>query len=581
MLSKQQFSSLIKENFLWPGYNWSLRNTIDGLVGGSNEYIDGIVEILIDYLYQRYLYVEDFTKILDINTTDSDKEEIRIKSKNTLPVGTIINIYGTINYNKKYVIFNAIDSDYIYIRDIYTYEEIKNTSYYTVISPDGYTESSPNYFEECLAENLGDVNNSVYLPLMSHKTGLRYNPNLSIEENRRLVKSAISIYKIKGTILSIKRVMSILGFACDVIEPYKLMLQYGKSSYNSQSHFQDWKLYHDGVFEIITDNISINDYSKQISALVQPAGTRLIGRANIYLGLLPVLEDIIIKRSNSYFIELFVQCFKYGNIFDALSADRTRSGRTELRGIFADISTYLDVTTQYRRVWDSTIFSFRDLSEPILKIVPAGSFSQAIGAYSSISTLVMGWSSEYDETSPLDKQLELLVISRDERPARRSEVANKRSGSASMSGLDGDHWDWKPYTFLSSEVVTPIIAEDVIKLPIEIDVEFNSISSFVQYSGTVLDVNRLSSGFRNIYGIEIILGYRYPTLEDWEEKIYWMWTDFTCSADLSSGKLFQKQSQDFYHELLTFKYHYNTEYFNETKYLSGNMSCDDIEIIVV
>ena len=92
MLSKQQFSSLIKENFLWPGYNWSLRNTIDGLVGGSNEYIDGIVEILIDYLYQRYLYVEDFTKILDINTTDSDKEEIRIKSKNTLPVGTIINI---------------------------------------------------------------------------------------------------------------------------------------------------------------------------------------------------------------------------------------------------------------------------------------------------------------------------------------------------------------------------------------------------------------------------------------------------------------------------------------------------------
>ena len=255
---------------------------------------------------------------------------------------------------------------------------------------------------------------SIFLPHIGYKVGLRYDPSLTIDENRRFIKSAIDIYRIKGSILSIKRVMTLLGYSCEVVEPHKLMMKYGISKYNFIDHYQDWRYYHDGVFEIVTDNVSLNKYKDTISNLVQPVGTRLVARANINLGLVPFLGDVITEYSNSYFTELIVKLFKAGSIFDEITYERTRSGNVDLFGIYADMGIELGSVVGFRRVWDSQIFSLSDLSVPNIVINPARRYSVTQGAFSGDTSLVTGWTCPYDELSQLDVQLDLLLTSKNE-----------------------------------------------------------------------------------------------------------------------------------------------------------------------
>lgn len=580
MLSKQQFSTLIKQNYLWPGYDWFLRNTVNGLEGASNIYIDGTLEILIDYMYQQYVYAQKFTNIFSVNTADTDKEEIRLRVARSIPVGTIIRVYGTINYNNEYVTLDSKGQDsvnYIYVGDTFTYEIIPDTAYYTVVSADSYTESAPSYFLTGPVERIGDIGSPVFLPYLSLKNGLRYDPSLTIYQNRKFTKSAIPIYRIKGSILSIKQVMNLMGYACNVVEPFKLTLRYGISAYLDQHHYQDWKYYHDGVFEIVTDDISFNDYQYKITSLVQPVGTRLVGRANINLGLLPILGDIITRYSDSYFIEAIIQAQKSGNIFDSLSERRTRSGDVELWGLYADVGLEIDPVLAFRKIWDSQVFSGADLLEPIIDIMPAARYSDNIGALSGEVQLVKGWTSKYDELTPLDIQLEANITTKNERPARRSEFA-KRSGEMAMSGLDGDSWEWKPYFILNSDEPIKIINENPIVEALDVSPVLENFVSFYDTTGQVLSVSRVLSGARNIYGIEIVVGYRYITLADWEEKVYWMFTDFTNEIDFDIQSEVKGQTHLIYYDTPIVQYGYLANKADDSAYYSGTTTCLDIQV---
>lgn len=578
MLSKQQFSDLIKNNFLWPGHSWYLRNTINGLEGASNVYFDGTLEILIDYLYQQYSYTQKFTDIFSIDTSDTDKEEIRLRVANSLSVGTHIKVYGTINYNNEYITLNPGELDstnYIYVGDTFIYEVIPETAYYTTISSDGYTESSPIYFLEGAVERVGDIANPTFLPYLSLKNGLKYDSLLNIYQNRKFVKSAIPIYRIKGSTLSIKRVMNLLGYECDVIEPYKLMLRYGVSKYSDQHHFQDWQYYHDGVFEIVTDNVSLSNYKDEITSLVQPVGTRLVGRANINLGLLPFLGDIITRYSDSYFIESIVKASKGGNIFDNLLG--ARSGNVELWGLYTDAGIEIEPVIAFRRIWDSQVFSGTDLLEPVLVTMPAGRRSDNVGPLSGDVQLVTGWDSVYDELTPLDIQLEALITTKNERPARRSEFA-KRSGEMAMSGLDGESWEWKPYFILDSDEPVRIVNDNPIKEVIDVSPTIESYISFYDTTGKTLSVNRVLSGARTIYGIEIVVGYRVITLEDWQEKVYWMFTDFTNEVALGEDIEPISQTHIIYYDAPIIQYGYRGNQPEDFNYYSGRTTCLDINI---
>lgn len=592
MLSKQQFSELIKKNYMWPGYDWYLKSTSNGLESASNEYINNTIEIIIEYLYQKYIYIQLFSNIFDLNKTDTDKEIIGIKSTNhQLSPGDVIRIYGTLNYNGEYPVLNSplsiphfqkweSISDYIFIGNTYIQETISDSCYYTIVSPDKYTESNPYYFDNNFSVvRCNDISDPIYLPSIGYKVGYLYDPSLTISENRRFIKSVIDIYRIKGSILSIKRVMGLLGYSCEIFEPFKSILKYGRSRYDFTHHYQDWRYYHEGVFEVITDGISIDKYKNQISSLVQPVGTRMVARSNLDLGLLPFLGDIETEYSHSYFTELLVKIYKSGNIFDSISTQRTRSGNVDLHGLYADIGLEIGNVPNYRKVWDSQIFSLSDLSIPIIIVNPARRFSQTQGSFSSDTSNVTGWESPYDETSRFDLQLDIQLNIKNERPAMRSEFA-KRSGDFAMSGLDGNSWSWKPYYLIHYENPIQAIPEGGIENPIDAIINLDGYAEYPTYSGNILSDNKNFSGRRNIYGIEIITGYRFLTLEDWENKLYWMWDDVSIIIDFSYECQCLDQVTDIVVDPEIISFYPTDKTRSSIFYFSGKFICYDIEIVI-
>ena len=578
MLSKLQFADLIKTNFMWPGYNWYLKNTANGLEGASNEYIDGTIDIILDYFYQRYVYIQRFTDIFDLDKADIDKEKVGIKSSNSKVVtGDLIRIYGTQNYDGEYEVIDN-SSGYVYVGNSYIPEIIPNSAYYTVVSLDRYTESDATYFDSNVpVENSVSSNTPVFLPHIGYKIGLRYDPALTIDENRRFIKSAIDIYRIKGSILSIKRLMTLMGYECEVVEPHKLVMRYGISKYDFIHHYQDWRYYHDGVFEIVTDNISLNQYKETISTLVQPVGTRLVARANINLGLVPFLGDVLTEYSNSYFTELRVRLLKAGNIFDEFSHERTRSGNVDLFGLYADIGVELGEIVGFRRVWDSRLFSLSDLSTPNIIVNPARRYSVTQGAFSSDTSTITGWTCPYDELSQLDIQLDLLLTSKNERPAMRSEFA-RRSGDFAMSGLDGNSWNWKPYYLVDFNY--PIQSGNLTPRndPIDLITNLEGYVPYSNYSGDIFSVNRWFSGVRSIYGLEVSVGFRTLTLEDWSERIYWSWDDTVNIADFDINTNLSDKSMDRILDPCVISSSDQNKVRSGRDFFSGDQSVYDIEV---
>ena len=585
MLTKLQFGDLLKRNFMWPGWDWHLATTSNGLEGISNVYATGVVEIIIDYLYQRYVYAQNITNIIDVDRADSEKEVVGLKATgNTLIPGDRIRVYNTYRYDGEYVVLdNSDNTDYIYIQNSFTPEIIGNSSYYTLVSPDYYTESSPYALDPGdQVINVAVPQDPTFLPLLGLDHGYVYDDSLTIAQNRILEKRSIDFYKVKGTLTSIDIVMRLLGYDCSIVEPHKLMMKYGISKYNSKDHYQDWAYYHDGVFEIITDGVSLNSYKRAIRTKVQLAGTRLVGRANMNLGLIPAVGEILNYYSDSFFSEAIVKAFKAGNIYDTITdpSQRTRSGNVELWGLYLDLAVDLGEVTSFRRVWDSNIFSFEDLARAITVINPASRYSVIKGAYSGDVTTITGYDSPYDETSPLDIQLDFNVISKSERPAIRSEYCNKRSGAYSRSGLDGTSWTYKPCFIIdSNEPVSmniPEHCENTIEVSTNVDGGFISYSS---HSGNILDVNDSYSGVRSIFGIELALGIRPTTMQDWVDKVYWSWDDTAVLGDFTdqNAKL-QGTHMDIVNEPPLVSYYSLTETYDRDHSMSGYLQCYDIEI---
>ena len=577
MLTKPQFSDLLKNNFMWPSFDWYLRNTSNGLESASNEYIDGVIEIIIDYLYQRYNYIQQFTEIIDVNKADSDKEVVGFKVPNSLvKPGDLVRIYNTQNYNEEYEVTDY-SSDTMYVGSSYIPEILSNKSYYTIVSLDRYTESESYPFESD-TQVIKSISNKdpVFLPHIGYQVGLKYDSSLSIDENRNLIKSAIDIYRIKGSILSIKRVMKLLGYPCEVVEPHKQIMRYGVSKYNFIDHYQDWKYYHNGVFEVVTENISLNKYKDTLSSLVKPVGTRLVARANLYLGLIPFLGDILTERSNSFFTEAIVRMLKAGAIFDEITHSRTRSGDVELFGIYDDVGTELGEIVGFRRVWDSKIYSLSDLSTPNIMINPAGKYSVTRGAFSGETSTISSWTSPYDESSQLDLQLDLVLTSKNERPAMRSEFA-KRSGEFAMSGLDGDSWTWKPYYLIDYNV--PLKSAPIAQnYPIDILTYGEGRVPYSVYSGDILSVNRWASGVRSIYGMELSIDYRGLTPEDWAERIYWSWDDLVNLSNQVIDINLSDQTLDISRDPSILLYNERDQIKRERDSFSGDLSVHDIDV---
>ena len=239
-LSKQQFADLVKNKILWPDWNYQLANTIDGILNSSNLEIEGVVEIIIDTLYTLYLNNERWIEIIDVGITDGISEGVVFSAPgNTVKVNDTICIYNSPNFDGRYTVV-ASTANTIVIGVVYREEVISDETYYTIVSPDGYTESDYQYFER--GSEVLPYNSTVipkYLPYIGQKIGYKYDPRLTVAQNRDFIRSAISVYRIKGTILSIKRMMSLLGYQCEVYEPYKNMYRYGKSTYSGLDHITD------------------------------------------------------------------------------------------------------------------------------------------------------------------------------------------------------------------------------------------------------------------------------------------------------------------------------------------------------
>lgn len=584
-MTKQEFGNLIKSNFLWPGYNWRLISTSNGLEGSTNEYLDGVIEIIIDVLYQKYSESQNLVNIFDVLTTDSDKEIVALKCSNhSLGAGTKIRIYGTNFYNGEYTILEntSSDQDYIWIGQSYVPEVISNTAYYTVLSDDWYTEGEPRALSsESSVINIDNPQNPIYLPLIGLDLGYVYSDRRTVAQNRKLIQRSIPFYKIKGTNKSITILMNLLGYDCDIVEPFKYMLKYGISKYDSEDHYQDWAYYHDGVFEIVTDGISLDKYQKSVKQNVQLAGTRLVSRANMNLGLVPIVGEILYSYSNSYFIESVIKAFKAGNIYDTIthSQDRTKSGNLELSGIYLDLSVDIGSLTSFRRIWDTGLFTFDDVAEPIIDTIPANTFSVVRGAYSGQVQVISGYESPYTEKTPFDLQLPIDVIARSERPAIRSEYCNKRSGSNSRSGLDGSSWLVKPAFILDfNDPVSMEISrcENIIELSSNLDTGYIPDSS---HYGNILDVNDSYSGVRSLYGFELALGYRQIDIEDWADKLYWSWDDVVVRSDMTSNSLeWNSCSIDIVKETSIIEIYSTEEKYSSNSSLSGYLQCHDIQI---
>jgi hypothetical protein len=556
ILTKQQLSKLIKENILWPGWDYHIQESVKAVdsptgQGGRasshtyysrveenivNQELDAVVEILIDQLYQRYLDIERWVEIFDPNLADSDKECVALYAPNHgLKYGDKIRIYNTLNYNREFEVLNTDgdgNQDYILVPSSYSPEELSDSCYYTIVSLDGYSESDYKYFGSAAVHRCDSprLEAPVFLPLLGQKVGYTYDPSKSIAVNRKLIQNAIDIYKIKGSITSIKRVMRLLGYDCEVYEPYVDIFRYNISTYDGPHRIQNWDFYHHGVFEIITNDVPLSAYKSAIASTVQPAGTRLVSAVMETMNLVPFIIGTGLpqdqKSIHVLFVEMIAKSLKAGDLFDGFSPRRSRSGSREVTGFYKDLG--IDIySTAFRRVWDSHIFSFAELAEKVWKEKPAAIFSTSRGVKSGpVRTFDYG-ASEYTEQSPFDLQLHFDVNPQQLRLPQRSMHA-VRSGSFVASGQRGTgvplsrYWIRHHGPVLSDAIFSNENCHGFDRL---LGIDLGLVGGVVpEEEGTRFDEDRVLSGGVNLFGFELTIERRYDIL-DWADRLPYMYDD--------------------------------------------------------
>ena len=569
MISKSQLRSLIKDNLLWPGWNWVIKETVDGIQNTVNEEVDGLVEILIEYLYQLHINTVNWTDIFNVDTSDKTKEITGIPCQNNnLHPNDIIRIDGTLNYNDRYTVYSA-DTNTVYIYNPYkpekfrlkytcdicdyykiTEQEISGANYCPIctsrypnkitllkydppriykISEDGYHESDPvniNLYEETIKSDI--VLDPIFLPHVGYKIGYAYNKSLSIAQNRKFIRSAIDVYRIKGTMLSIKRLMRLMGYDCKINEPFKEIFKLNKSKLGGSHKLTDWGYYHDGIFEIETDDISLPLYKQIITSTVQPAGTRMVGRNNISMPIIPMLRpsESVDNLYKAIYIESVIRLLKSGDIYDVKSSSRrSKSGDRHISGFY--ISKGIEMFAQaFRRVFDSEIFSLADLTTSYIVETPAGQYSKGRGPYSGSVKRTFWNTTEYNELSPLDLQLPFSVRDYQARLPGRSDHG-VRSGKFSQSGTEGIGWNKSRFWIQNYGPIISLLSEDVNFAPNGLERSVFTDLKLTSSVGNQLSVNRVLSNFKRVHGFELITEILYKGISDWENKLYYMYDDGT------------------------------------------------------
>jgi hypothetical protein len=547
-LSKKQFADLVKNKILWPDWNFQLADTVDGFINTSNREVEGVVEIIIDALYQKYVEIERWIEIIDVETTDGASEGVVfLVSHHTVKSGDTIRIYGSLNYIGEYVV-RSVGVNSIVIDAVFKEEEISDQVYYTVVSPDGYSESTYYYFERgSSVQPYSSLIVPKFLPLIGQRVGCKYDPRLSVAQNRKFIQSAIEVYKIKGTVLSIKRIMSLLGYTCQVYEPYKNLYRYSKSKYSGLDHYTDWGYYHHGVFEIITDGVPLSLYKDVIAGTVQPVGTRLSGLCNLTVPIVPIISNFETQRNKQIAIyqELYVKCIVSGDIYDVVMRPRTRSGSRQVTGFYIDIGIELSKTPAYRRVFDSEIFTFEDLVQEVIDVEPAGVYSKSRGAYSSSKRLRTFLPCQYTENTPLDVQLAFDVDVLSARLPARSDHA-QRSGRFCVSGTPGTGWNPSRYWIYHQGPIIEFISQDQNLAKNDFDrsiiIEMSLTRESREHSYfNIFEVTQ-RSGQEFAFGFEVITDWQYRGPTDWDTKMYYMYDDFCRVVE------FNNSSENLVHE---------------------------------
>jgi hypothetical protein len=529
-LSKEQFADLIKNKIMWADWNFQLADTVDGLINATNKEMEGVVEIVIDALYQKYVEIERWIEIIDVNTTDGRSESVVLRAPgHKVKKGDIIRVYGSPNYAGEHVVMD-VTSDTIILGVVFKSEQINDQTYYTIVSPDGYRESDYQYFVR--GSEVTPYNSSIvpkYLPLIGQKIGYKYDPRLSVAQNRKFIQSAIEVYRIKGTVLSIQRMMRLLGYECQVYEPYKNIYRYGKSAYSGVDHITDWNYYHHGVFEIITEGIPLALYKDIIAGTVQPVGTRLSGLCKNTLSIVPIIaeHEIQANKFNSIYQELAVKFVMSGAIYDVSSTERSRSASRQVTGFYSDRGVEM-IVQAYRRVFDSALFAFEDLVEETWSVKPAGAYSTSRGAYSSLDRKKVYLPCPYTENTPFDLQLPFELDLFSARLPGRSDHGS-RSGRFRMSGTPGTGWNWSRFWIYHQGPIVELIEADKNLAKDDFDrtvgIEIYLGQPAMVGPGVRLDIDRLRSGHVNIHGFEMITAWQYRGPTDWDNKLYYMYDD--------------------------------------------------------
>lgn len=567
MISKSQLRSLIKDNLLWPGWNWVIKETVEGIQNTINEEVDGLVEILIEYLYQLHMNTVNWTDIFNVDTSDKTREVTGIPCQNNnLHPNDIIRIDGTLNYNDRYTVHSA-DTTTVYIYNPYkpekfrlkyicdvcgyyriTEQQVSGANYCPIctsrypdkitllkydpprifkISEDGYSESEPiyiNLYEETIKTNI--VLDPIFLPHVGYKVGYVYNKSLSIAQNRKFIRSAIDVYRIKGTILSVKRLMRLMGYDCRVNEPFKEIFKLNKSKLGGNHKLVDWGYYHDGIFEIETDDISLPLYKQIITSTVQPAGTRLVGRNNISMPIVLMLRpsESIDALYKAIYIESVIRLLKSGDIYDVKSSiRRSKSGDRHVSGFY--ISKGIEMFAQaFRKVFDSEIFSLADLTTSYVVEIPAGQYSGGRGPYSGSVKKTFWNTTAYTELSPLDLQLSFSVRDYQARLPGRSDHG-VRSGKFSQSGTEGVGWNKSRYWIQNYGPIISLLSEDTNFASNGLERTVFTDLKLISPIGNQLSVNRVLSNFKRVHGFELITEILYKGISDWENKLYYMYDD--------------------------------------------------------
>ena len=159
----------------------------------------------------------------------------------------------------------------------------------------------------------------------------------------------------------------------------------------------------------------------------------------------------------------------------------------------------------------------------------------------------------------------------------RSEFA-RRSGDFAMSGLDGSSWNWKPYYLVDFNF--PIQSGNLTPRndPIDLVTNLEGYVPYSNYSGDILSVNRWFSGVRSIYGLEVSVGFRTLSLEDWSDRIYWSWDDTVNIADFDIDTNLSDKSMDRILDPCVISSSAQDKVRSGRDFFSGDPSVYDIEI---